>query len=126
MDLSKLKICFLAGTLGQGGAERQLFYILRALRQSGAAPRLLCLAQNEFWEDRIKNLGVPVTCVGQTRSKLKRLFQIIVELRKHPTQVLQSQHFYTNAYVAAAARALRLCGIGSLRGKGGVKAGSRG
>jgi len=118
MDLAKLKLCFLAGTLGQGGAERQLFYILRALRQSGAVPRLLCLAQNEFWEDRIKNLGVPVTCVGQTRSKLKRLLRIIVELRKHPPQVLQSQHFYANAYVAAAARALRLCGIGSLRGNG--------
>lgn len=118
MDLSKLRICFLAGTLGQGGAERQLFYILRALRQSGAVPRLLCLGQNEFWEDRIKNLGVPVTCVGQAKSKLKRLFRIMTELRKHLPQVFQSQHFYTSAYVGAAARLLRLCGIGALRSNG--------
>jgi len=113
--LSQLRICFLAGTLGQGGAERQLFYSLRALRQCGAVPRVLCLAQNEFWEERIRNLGVPVTCVGQMQSKLKRLFRILVELRKQPPKIFQSQHFYTNAYVAAGARALRLCGIGALR-----------
>jgi glycosyltransferase involved in cell wall biosynthesis len=118
MDLSELKICFLAGTLGQGGAERQLFYNLRALRQNGAVPRVLCLAQNEFWEEPIRNLGVPVTCVGQMQSKLTRLLRIMVELRKRPPKILQSQHFYTNSYVAAAARALRLCGIGALRGNG--------
>jgi glycosyltransferase involved in cell wall biosynthesis len=116
--LSQLRICFLAGTLGQGGAERQLFYTLRALRQSGAVPSVLCLAQNEFWEERIKNLGVPVTCVGQMQSKLKRIFRILVELRKQPPEIFQSQHFYANAYVAAGARALRLCGIGALRGNG--------
>jgi glycosyltransferase involved in cell wall biosynthesis len=118
MGLPGLKVCFLAGTLGQGGAERQLFYNLRALQQSGALPRVLCLAQNEFWEERIKNLGVPVTCVGQIQSKLKRLFRILVELRKQPPNIFQSQHFYTNAYVAAGARALRLYGIGALRGDG--------
>jgi glycosyltransferase involved in cell wall biosynthesis len=118
MDLSKLRICFLAGTLGQGGAERQLFYILSALRQSGADLHLLCLGQNEFWEDRIKNLGVPITCVGQPKSKLRRLFRIMTELRKHPPQVFQSQHFYTSAYVGVAARLLRLCGIGALRNNG--------
>jgi glycosyltransferase involved in cell wall biosynthesis len=117
-DLSQLKICFLAGTLAQGGAERQLFYILRALSQRGAAPRLLCLAQGEFWEDRIKNLGVPITCVGQPKSKLMRLFWIMIELRKHSLEIFQSQHFYTGAYVGAAARLLGLCGIGALRNNG--------
>jgi glycosyltransferase involved in cell wall biosynthesis len=115
IDLSHLNICFLAGTLGQGGAERQLFFILRALRQSGAAPRLLCLAQNEFWEDRIRKLGVPITFVGQAGSKLMRLFRIMRELRRHPPQIFQSQHFYTSAYVGVAARLLGLCGIGAMR-----------
>src|SRR5205085_344938 len=34
--LKGLKVCFIAGTLGQGGAERQLFYILKCLKEHGA------------------------------------------------------------------------------------------
>ncbi|MGO8697821.1 MAG: glycosyltransferase family 4 protein [Limisphaerales bacterium] len=117
-DLSHIRICFLAGTLSQGGAERQLFFILRALRQSGAAPVLLCLTQGEFWENPIKNLGVQVTFVGQPKRKLMRLFRIMSELRKHPFQIVQSQHCYTSAYVGAAARLLGLRGIGALRTDG--------
>lgn len=118
MELKQLRVSLLAGTLGQGGAERQLFFILRALRQSGAEVRLLCLSQNEFWEDRIRALGVPVTWVGQGQGKLGRLLRILAELRKAPPAVFQSQHIYTNAYVATAARWLGLAGIGALRGNG--------
>jgi glycosyltransferase involved in cell wall biosynthesis len=126
MGLSKLRLSFLAGTLGQGGAERQLFYIVQALRQSGADLRVLCLGRNEFWQDRIKHLGVPIICVGQSKSKLSRLFRIITELRKHPPRVFQSQHFYTSAYVGAAARLLHLCGIGALRSNGLMEVQSNG
>jgi glycosyltransferase involved in cell wall biosynthesis len=118
MDLSKLKICFLAGTLGQGGAERQLFYNLSVLRQCGADVRLLCLRQHEFWEDRIRSLGVPIIYVGQAKSKLRRLFHIVNELRRDPPTIFQSQHFFTSAYVAVAARLLRIPGIGALRSNG--------
>jgi glycosyltransferase involved in cell wall biosynthesis len=118
MELSKLKICFLAATLATGGAERQLFYILHALRQKGADVRLLCLDRNEFWEDPIKGLGVPICYAGGAKSKLRRLFQIVAELRKDPPAIFQSQHFYTGAYVGAAARLLRIPGIGALRSSG--------
>ena len=43
VDLARLNICFVAGTLGQGGAERQLYYILQTLCRRGAQTRLLCL-----------------------------------------------------------------------------------
>src|SRR2546428_9773611 len=102
-NLSNLKVCFLAGTLTPGGAERQLFYILQALCNAGAAPRLLSLNQGEFWEERIKALGVSVTWVGDQPSRLMRIFRILKELRKDPPAVLQSQHFYANAYVSLAA-----------------------
>src|SRR5579859_3881136 len=81
-DLSKLKICFLAGTLEHGGAERQLFYILQALRQASAGLRLLSLDRGEFWEEKIKALGVSVTCVGDKPSRLHRLFRVLKEMRK--------------------------------------------
>jgi glycosyltransferase involved in cell wall biosynthesis len=118
LSFSRLKLCFLAGTLEQGGTERQLFYILQALRQLGTAPRLLSLDQGGFWEERIKSLGVSVTWVGGQSSRLKRLFRIVKEVRKDPPDVFQSQHFFTNAYAGVAARLIRAAGIGALRSNG--------
>ena len=115
VDPSKIKVCFVAGTLGQGGAERQLFYMLQALRHSGAAVRLLCLTQGEFWESKIQALGVPVTWVGQDSSRLARLRRIARELRADPPDIVQSAHFYTNLYAALAARWLGLKEIGAVR-----------
>jgi len=117
-NLSKLKLCFLAGTLEHGGAERQLFYILQALCQAGATPQLLSLDQSEFWEENIKALGVCVTWVGDRPSRLTRLFRVLKELRKNPPDVLQSQHFYANAYVSVAAWLLQASGIGAMRNNG--------
>lgn len=116
--LSSLKLCFVAGTLGNGGAERQLFYILQALCRAGARPRLLTLHRGEFWEERIKALGVGVTCVGEQPSRLVRVARLLKEIRKCPPDVLQSQHFFTNAYVAIGAWAFGLNGIGAMRNDG--------
>jgi glycosyltransferase involved in cell wall biosynthesis len=115
LKLDNLKVCFIAGTLGQGGAEQQLFYILRAICRSGATPHVLCLTRGEFWEQRILELGIRVTWVGQAESRLSRLARIVAVLRKHPADVLQSQHFYTNLYAVAAARALGLREVGAIR-----------
>jgi glycosyltransferase involved in cell wall biosynthesis len=110
-----VRICFLAGTLGQGGAEQQLFYIVRALRDSGTPVRVLSLTANEFWEAAIRQLGVPVTWVGRSRSRLARLSAVVQDLRRSPVDIIQSQHFYTSTYVVAAARILGIREIGAIR-----------
>jgi len=117
-SLSNLSVCFLAGTLAQGGAERQLVYILQALCQAGATPRLLSLSRGEFWEETIKALGVSITCVGEQPSRFQRLLRILKELRRDPPDVIQSQHFYTSAYASLAAGVLRARGIGAMRSNG--------
>lgn len=114
-DLGKLDVCFIAGTLGQGGAERQLFYITKSLKQSGARISLLCLTKGEFWENKIRALGVPIIWVGQRGAKASRLSRIIKVLREQRFQVVQSQHFYTNLYAATAARMLGMREIGAMR-----------
>lgn len=120
------EVCFVAGTLGQGGAERQLFYVLKSLRQSGVQVRLLCLTSGEFWESRIRDLGIPVFWIGKHESKLMRLACMINVLRKHPPQVLQSQHVFTNLYAVAAARALGVRDVGALRNSGASEVWSNG
>src|SRR2546430_3130586 len=116
--LSRLKLCFLAGTLEHGGAERQLFYILQALCKAGANPRLLSMDQGEFWEQKIKALGVSVTSIGGRGSRLARLFRVLKEMREERPDVLQSQHFFTNAYVGLSARLSHAIGIGAMRSDG--------
>ena len=113
VDFSGLKICFIAGTLAKGGAERQLYYMLRALRQNGGCPRVLCFRSGEYWEGAIRQLGVPVICVG--RSRIGRIRQIVRELRDDPPDILQSAHFYTNGYTQIAARLLGVPEIGAIR-----------
>jgi glycosyltransferase involved in cell wall biosynthesis len=114
-DLSGLNICFIAGTLGQGGAERQLFYVLKTLRQLAARVTLLSLTRDEFWEDHIRACDIPVKWVGRQKSRLARALQIVSELRADPPDLIQSQHFYTNLYAVAAARISGRREIGALR-----------
>jgi len=118
LDLSKLKVCYLAGTLGQGGAERQLYYAVQGLRFAGAAVRILCLERGGFWEEPIRRLGVPVTWVGQSNRRLGRVLQILKDLAKDPPDIFQSQHFFTNAYVAVAAWARNCAAVGAVRSSG--------
>lgn len=113
--LCGLRISFIAGTLGQGGAERQLFYILQAMCAQGTTLRLLSLTRGEFWEERIRVLGVPVVWVGERTSRLARLFRIVKELAPYRPDVVQSSHFFTNPYAVMAARCLGLREIGAVR-----------
>ena len=116
--LRGLRVCFLAGTLGQGGAERQLFYIASALKSAGAEVLVLTLTSGEVWESRLKAMGIPVKFVGASASRLKRLLTISRAVRKFHPDVVQSQHFYANGYAAISAR---LCGarsVGAVRNDG--------
>lgn len=114
-DFRKLRICFLAAQLGHGGAERQLYFVLKVLKQKGTTPYLLSKTKGQYWEKRISNLGVPVKYVGRHTSKFLRLFAILKEVHKFKPDVVQSQHFHMNSYAAATARLLRLRDIGASR-----------
>ncbi len=120
-EFSRLKVCFLAGTLEHGGCERQLFHMLQALCQGGASPRLLCLDRGEFWEQAIRSLGVPVTWVGQRQSRLARLLRVLKVLRLDLPDLFQSQHFFANAYAGLADRLLGVRSIGAMRNEGAAE-----
>jgi glycosyltransferase involved in cell wall biosynthesis len=113
--LTGLRVCFVAGTLGQGGAERQLFYMLHALRAAGACAKVLSLSQGEFWDSRIRELGFEVSYVGRSSSRLERLAKICSEVRNFKPHVVQAQHFYVNLYAGLAARLSGCRAIGAIR-----------
>jgi glycosyltransferase involved in cell wall biosynthesis len=110
-----MKVCFISGTLGRGGAERQLVYMLRALKNEKVEPRVICLTRGEALEEEIKDLGVDVDWVGRSPRRAQRLLAIINNIRSRPADILQSSHFYTNIYTAAAGKLLRIPNIGAIR-----------
>lgn len=110
-----MKVCFIAGTLGRGGAERQLLYMLQALQSGGIDTRVLCLTSGEAYEREIEKLGIEVEWVGSSKNRILRLMKIVTNIRKRPVDILQSSHFYTNIYAGAAGRILGIPNIGAIR-----------
>ena len=110
-----MKVCFLVGTLGRGGAERQLVYMLKALKKCKTDARILCLTKGEAYEEEIKSLDVPIEWIGKSPNRAVRLLNVIKNLRKNPADILQSSHFYTNIYVGAAGKILKIPSIGAVR-----------
>jgi L-malate glycosyltransferase len=110
-----MKVCFVVGTLARGGAEKQLVFMLRALRSAEIETEVFCLTRGESYEEEIRNLGVNVEFVGESGNRAARLFKIINRLRETRADIVQSSHFYTNVYAGAAARILKIPGIGAVR-----------
>lgn len=110
------KVALLAGTLGQGGAEKQLVYIARALNQAGAQIQIYCLTKGEYYEAVLKDEGISPVWIGKHQNPLLRSITFTSALHAFRPHILQSAHFYTNLYAAVAAPFYRSIGIGSIRG----------
>ena len=110
-----MRVCFVVGTLGCGGAEKQLVFMLRAIKRAGIEARVLCLTEGEFHEAEIKSLGVEVEYIGGNQNRIIRLCKIIQNIRKQPADIIHSSHFYTNIYAALAGKILKLPSIGAIR-----------
>jgi len=113
-----LRIDFVAGTLGRGGAERQLRYIMRGLRARGHSVRVLSLTRGEYWESVLRDERFAVEWVGASASRLARLAAVTRSAARNRTDVLHSLHFFANVYAGIAARLLGRRGLGSIRSSG--------
>ncbi len=108
-------VCFIAGLLGRGGAERQLVYMAAALQGSDVAVRVLCLTRGDPLQPELEAMGVPVTWVGQSESRATRVRAIATALRTDQPDIVQSTHFFTNIYAAVGGAAVRRPSIGAVR-----------
>jgi glycosyltransferase involved in cell wall biosynthesis len=113
---SSLRVALLAGTLGQGGAEKQLVYISRALRDKGALVRIYCLTRGEYYEPILTKYGLSPIWIGKYSQPILRSGSLALALRDFRPHVLQSIHFYTNLYTSMVAPLYGAVGLGSIRG----------
>lgn len=112
---SPVRIALLAGTLGQGGAEKQLVYMARALRDAGSEVRVYCLTRGEYYESALAESGLAPEWIGRFSAPPLRTIALTAALRRFGPDIVQSAHFYTNLYVAMAAPLVGAIGIGAAR-----------
>ncbi len=112
----RLRVALLAGSLDEGGAEKQLLYMARALLESAVDVRLYCLRKGEFYEAQFRSMGIPFVWVGRFGNPLLRLVTLVVAMSRFRPHVIQSAHSYANLYAALAGRALGAVSLGALRG----------
>jgi glycosyltransferase involved in cell wall biosynthesis len=113
----RLRVAFLAGGLWQGGAEKQVLYMARALRALGADVLLLTLAPGQRYDEEVARAGIPLVPIprGLRARRLAAISRAVGEFRPH---VLQAAHFYVNLHVAIVARLHGLVSIGCVRNDG--------
>ncbi len=111
-----LRIALLMGDMGVGGAQKQGYYMARALKQSGADVRIFyTIDEPSALLDDLRGMGVTAVWFGQQNSRARRLlklFQLVYDFRPH---VLFSTRTYTNLYVGILGRILRIPSFGTLR-----------
>lgn len=115
-QLPPLRLAFVSGTLGNGGAERQLAYMVERLRPRVEALLVLSLTEGEIWERRLRAAGVDVEPFGRSRSKLLRLAALTHRLRRFRPHIVHCQHSFANPYAVVAGRLAGARTVASPRG----------
>jgi glycosyltransferase involved in cell wall biosynthesis len=101
------RIAYVIGELGTGGAEYQLFELVRGLDRARFAPTVFALATGGYWAERIGALGVPVVELPSRHSmELGRLRRLRRHLRELAPHVLHTVLWSGNAYGRLAALGL--------------------
>lgn len=111
----RLRVAFIAGSLTQGGAEKQFVYMARALRQRGVDTRVFTLTRGEFYEDALRAEGIEPVWVGRLGAPAARLVVLGQWFARHRPDIVQSTHFFSNLYAAILGRASGALAIGSIR-----------
>ena len=111
----RLRVALLAGTLSQGGAEKQLVYVARALSRAGVDVRVYTLTRGQFYESALQQMGLAPIWIGQSGNPLLRLFTLVRLLRRFRPHVIQSAQAFANLHVGLAGLLLNVPSIGALR-----------
>ncbi|MCC7009049.1 MAG: glycosyltransferase [Acidobacteria bacterium] len=112
------RIALVAGGLSQGGAEKQLLYMGRALVAAGAVVRCYSLTRGDHYEAAFRAAGLDPIWIGQRSAPPARLWTLARSLRAFRPDVVQAGHFFVNLYAGIAAKLCRAVSIGAIRNDG--------
>lgn len=115
--LRKRKWLIMVGTLDQGGAEKQLYYIVQSLLQAGHSVDIVTLHQGQYWQGKLEALGITVHH-NDAQKPLPRLWKMFGFYRKIKPDAAWCLHFFTTPYMAIPARVRGIRPVGSIRNNG--------
>ncbi len=103
------RVAYVIGELGKGGAEYQLYELLRGLDRARFDPTVFALAAGGYWAAPIRQLGVPLhEFAARGSADLGRLQRLRRALRRFAPHVLHTVLWSGNAYGRLAAIGLRV------------------
>ncbi len=103
------RVAYVIGELGKGGAEYQLYELLRGLDRARFRPEVFVLATGGWWSGPIRDLEVAVhEFVGQGSADAGRLLGLRRALRTFAPHVLHTVLWSGNSYGRLAGIGLRI------------------
>ncbi len=107
IESRRYRIAYVIGELGKGGAEYQLYELLRHLDRRVYEPTVLVLAAGGYWAEPIRALGIVVHEFPRRRSAdASRLLRLRAALRALAPDVLHTIMWSANSYGRLAALGL--------------------
>jgi glycosyltransferase involved in cell wall biosynthesis len=99
-----IKVCYIIGQLTKGGAEKQLFGLVRGINREKFDPTVISLSRGGYWSEEIRKAGVPVFELERKKNfEFKRLIDLIRLLRSLRPHVVHTYLFSANSYGRLAA-----------------------
>lgn len=96
-------VVFITGQLGLGGAEKQLYLLVRGLLLTGWRASVITLnpGKGDYWERSFREMGVPLYEVSCAGTRLQRLLAIRRILSREGVPIVHSWTIHANFYAAA-------------------------
>ena len=108
------RIALLINDLNPGGAQKQSYYVARALHEAGADFKVYYTNWSERFSD-MQAWGVDVVPYGRTKNIARRVVDLTRLIRPYHPDLIFSMRTYANLYAGVAGHLLRIPTLGTLR-----------
>lgn len=108
------RVLLLAGSLGFGGAERQLMHHAAGLAGVGCEVLVASATRGEHWEIALRTMGIDVAHID-AEARPARMLAIGHLARRYRPDVVQAAQAFMNLYAVGAARWSGARSVGALR-----------
>lgn len=111
----RLRVALVACSLGLAGAEKQTYYISKALLRRGVDVRIYCMMRGGKYQEALRHEGIDANWIGWIPTPPLRAGLLVSRLLPFRPHVIQSVNAHLNGYCAVAGRFLNAISVGGLR-----------
>ncbi|VAX33731.1 hypothetical protein MNBD_NITROSPIRAE03-2100 [hydrothermal vent metagenome] len=99
-----IKICYVIGQLSRGGAEKQLYELVKGINRERFSPVVISLSSGGFWASEFRKLNIRVIELHRRKNReFTRLFRLVRLFRTIKPDIVHTYLFSANSYGRIAA-----------------------